>query len=119
MIQLNVYRSMSTRALRLVYHSIHYLPVTVYGQPMDLVSSGETAGLPSPCVHCRKRIVLHPGTDRYRSTEHGIAVDRMRCAEASDGHHHPGEPALFTPAPMRHVTPHVSPEPQFRTGDPA
>lgn len=74
----------------------------------------EAVSPPSTCVHCHKQIVLEAGTDRYRSTEHGMAVDRMKCEEASDGHHQPAETRR-----MRRIVTQAPPRaPEIWTGEP-
>lgn len=86
---------------------------------MDL--SSEPIGPPCECVHCDKRIVQQPGTDRWRSTEHGLAIDRMKCEAAPDRHHKPREATTEAPQhlPFNRVTLQWagSWEPDFRTGD--
>lgn len=67
---------------------------------------------PKTCRHCGKVIVLQPGTNRHRSTEHDVAVDRMKCENAPDRRHQPAQPK------MRPVLVQAPPqERQFRTGD--
>jgi hypothetical protein len=92
------------------------LEVRPMGKAYESGEPANTASTPQICAHCRKVIVKHPGTDRYRSTEPGMAVDRMKCESAPDGHYH--APADQTE--MRRILPRVPPaHPQFRTGYPA
>lgn len=86
---------------------------------MDL--SPEPIGPPSECAQCGKRIVQQSGTDRWRSTELGLAVDRMKCEVAPDRHHKPRDAAAEPPQhlPFNRVTlPWIGTgQPEFRTGD--
>jgi hypothetical protein len=125
MIPLNVYRRMPTRALRVVYHSIHYRRVTVYGHPMDFSPIPEpTSELPEipECSVTRGRDGLlylahesgrtaHASTDR----EAVLAGLALRVLSSAGSRQRRRSPLRFIPPPW--VMP--APEDAFRAGDPA